>query len=448
MPSQSQQTPSNEALPRVNLPMLPSLSFITSIVWLVLQAAPATGANTAASTPLSTSPPTKEQAFAAWIDRHQKTHDRKDGSYAERYRIWLHNTDRVQHHNRAYQRGETLYAMTIDDSPFADWTDDEFAQVYLMQQQQQQQQSPRHCAEHQSGGRKAVPPRLRRHNTRTSFTSPSIDWRTQGVLTDVKNQGHCGSCWSFSTTATVEAHACILHDRDDCDTWTGLSEQQLVDCSVNIFPNSTSGCGGGWPSVAMEYIKYAGGLEEEEAYPYRGEQNPACLANATTTATTARPTTTHSAMARGIKVVDVFNITYQDEDDLQDVVQSIGPVSVAFQVSPDFRFYSHGIYDAYNATTNKTMCRGDERFLNHAVVIVGMDTAFDTTPPTPYYIIRNSWGSTWGMEGHFAMLRGVNLCGVSDCATFPILARRPQSPPQQRKVNEKPRRNGNTLVPA
>ena len=105
-------------------------------------------------------------------------------------------------------------------------------------------------------------------------------------------------------------------------------------------------------------------------------------------------------------------------------------VSIAYQVSPDFRFYSHGVYDSYNATSNTTMCADDNMSVNHAVVAVGLgvtssDRNEDEDDAVPYYIVRNSWSAAWGMEGHFWMLRGQNLCGVSDCASFPLV---PNSP--------------------
>merc|ERR1740138_305703 len=90
----------------------------------------------------------------------------------------------------------------------------------------------------------------------------SVDWRTKGVVTPVKNQGGCGSCWTFSTTGTLEAHHCIKH-KQDCTAWTGLAEQQLVDCA-GAFDNH--GCDGGLPSHAFEYIRWNGGLDTEESY--------------------------------------------------------------------------------------------------------------------------------------------------------------------------------------
>ena len=88
------------------------------------------------------------------------------------------------------------------------------------------------------------------------------------------------------------------------------------------------------------------------------------------------------------------------------------------QVAGDFRLYEHGVYDSYNATTGKPVCQSGATQVNHAVLVVGYG---DTEDGTPFYIVRNSWGSLWGMEGYFWMIRGKNMCGVSDCASYPII---------------------------
>ena len=197
----------------------------------------------------------------------------------------------------------------------------------------------------------------------------------------------------------MEAHLCLAYGKD-CTHWTGLAEQQLVDCAgaYNNF-----GCNGGLPSQAFEYIKYNGGIDAEDRYAYKANATGACQA---------------SSSGAG-HVAEVFNITRYDEDDLVYAIANVGPVSIAYQVSPDFRFYSHGVYDAYNATADTVMCQNQPTDVNHAVVAVGLGTTAQDN--VPYYIVRNSWGTFWGMEGYFWMKRGENLCGVSDCASFPLV---------------------------
>lgn len=228
----------------------------------------------------------------------------------------------------------------------------------------------------------------------------SVDWRTKGVMTPIKNQGHCGSCWTFSTTGALEAHHCIKENKV-CTHWEGLAEQQLIDCA-GAYKNN--GCNGGLPSQAFEYIHYNGGIMTEEKYNYTAKDGSCKSDN-------------HDI---GATVSGVFNISSFDEDEIVAAVADIGPVSVAYQVSPNFRLYSHGVYDSWNATTNKTECRSSPSDVNHAVVMVGYGTTNDEKA-IPFHIVRNSWGNTWGMEGYFWILRGQNLCGISDCASFPIV---------------------------
>jgi cathepsin H len=229
----------------------------------------------------------------------------------------------------------------------------------------------------------------------------SVDWRTRGVMTPIKSQGHCGSCWTFSTTGTLEAHHCIQEGKD-CTHWKGLAEQQLVDCAGAY---NNNGCDGGLPSQAFEYIQYNGGIMTEETYDYTAEDG------------TCKKMVPEDI---GATVNGVFNISSLDEDEIVAAVADIGPVSVAYQVSGDFRLYSHGVYDSWNATTNQTVCSNDPSHVNHAVVAVGYGETSDDKA-IPFHIIRNSWGNTWGMEGHFWILRGQNLCGISDCASFPLV---------------------------
>jgi len=326
-----------------------------------------------------------QEEFANWMARHDRSYQ-TDKEYRERLAVFASNTAEVERHNDAHAQGLTSYAMSMD-GPFADMTFAEFEVAHLMK--------ARDCyPTHTSSGPVPVDETL---------SLPKFhDWRTKGVVTPIKSQGHCGSCWTFASTGTLEAHHCISEVLD-CSQWTGLSEQQLVDCAGGPFQNE--GCGGGWPSTALEYVHFAGGIMTEDSYKY-----------------TARDGKCHAKKMRkrdiGAKVRRVHNITSFDEEDLVKAVAQIGPVAVAFDVASGFHLYSHGVYDAYDAATGENMCKTDIRHLNHAVVSVGYGETMEE-PPKPYHIVRNSWGNTWGMEGYFQILRGKNLCGISDCAAYP-----------------------------
>jgi cathepsin H len=340
---------------------------------------------------LASDPTGDSLTFAGWRALHEKSYE-SPSELQLRRAIFKVNAGIVRRHNQAFEQGWTSYAMTLS-SPFADLSADEFASTYLMDGQ--------NCsATHRSSG--------------TLFRGDLqdlpifVDWRTKGIVTPVKNQKRCGSCWTFSTTGTLEAHTCLHNAQPagvDCTHWSGLAEQQLLDCA-SAYDNH--GCNGGLPSHAYEYIKAAGGLDLEDSYRYRADSDGPC------------------AMTEGgigAYVAEVYNITSFDEDDLVAAIAQVGPVSIAYQVSPDFRFYSHGVYDSFNATTNRTMCQSGPMDVNHAVVAVGygQTEATESTPSVPFYIVRNSWSTSFGMEGYFWMERGKNLCGVSDCASFPIV---------------------------
>jgi cathepsin H len=216
----------------------------------------------------------------------------------------------------------------------------------------------------------------------------SHDWREKGIVSPVKNQGHCGSCWTFSTTGAVESHW-ALHKKT---TPPDLSEQQLVDCAGDF---NNHGCSGGLPSQAFEYIKWAGGIEGERNYPYKGVDD-----------------TCHFQK----KDVDArlpfgsVNITEADETALLEAAFTAGPVSVAFQVTKDFSSYKGGVYVG-------TTCKSGPETVNHAVLAVGF--GHDATTNLDYWIVKNSWSAAWGEEGYFRIKRGVNMCGIAVCASYP-----------------------------
>ncbi|KAJ3705856.1 hypothetical protein LUZ61_009561 [Rhynchospora tenuis] len=212
------------------------------------------------------------------------------------------------------------------------------------------------------------------------------DWREDGIVSPVKNQGSCGSCWTFSTTGALEAAYTQATGKS-----ISLSEQQLVDCA-QAFNNF--GCNGGLPSQAFQYIKYNGGLDTEEAYPYKGV-NGICHFDANSV---------------GVRVVDSVNITLGDEDELKHAVGLVRPVSVAFEVIKGFKLYESGVYTSDH-------CGTTPQDVNHAVLAVG----YGVENGMPYWLIKNSWGADWGIDGYFKMELGKNMCAIATCASYPIV---------------------------
>ena len=212
-----------------------------------------------------------------------------------------------------------------------------------------------------------------------------FDWRDQGAVSPVKDQGSCGSCWTFSTVGAVESHFLVKYGQ-----FRNLSEQQLVDCAGDYDNN---GCNGGLPSHAFEYISDNGGLTTESLYPYKAVDQTCGV----------------KSLQRSVGVVGgSVNITQNDENELQDALFNHGPVSVAFEVVDDFMDYSTGVYSS-------TDCKSSTMDVNHAVLAVG----YGTENGSPYWIVKNSWSTQWGDQGYFKILRGKNMCGIAQCNAYP-----------------------------
>uniref|UniRef100_A0A7I2YQ92 Cathepsin H n=1 Tax=Homo sapiens TaxID=9606 RepID=A0A7I2YQ92_HUMAN len=186
---------------------------------------------------------------------------------------------------------------------------------------------------------------------------PSVDWRKKGnFVSPVKNQ----------------------------------AEQQLVDCAQDF---NNHGCQGGLPSQAFEYILYNKGIMGEDTYPYQGKDGYCKF---------------QPGKAIGF-VKDVANITIYDEEAMVEAVALYNPVSFAFEVTQDFMMYRTGIYSS-------TSCHKTPDKVNHAVLAVG----YGEKNGIPYWIVKNSWGPQWGMNGYFLIERGKNMCGLAACASYPI----------------------------
>lgn len=284
----------------------------------------------------------------------------------------------------------TTFKMGLNQ--FSDMSDTEFSQKILMK--------PQDCSATHTATTATHAPE--------SVDLPShVDWREKGVISEVKNQGHCGSCWTFSTVGCLEAHLAIKYDN-----WRAprLSEQQLVDCA-QAFDNH--GCEGGLPSHAFEYVRAAGGLDTEFHYPYTAKDGK-CAFNASVPAGQT-PDGAFSPRSAGIGVQapgGAVNLTVGDEKSLKYFLATKGPVSVAFQVASDFRHYSTGVYTS-------TVCKSGPQDVNHAVLAIGY--GIDDVSGMKYWTIKNSWDYSWGVEGFFKIEAFKNMCGVADCMSFPDL---------------------------
>ncbi|XP_047952025.1 cysteine proteinase 3-like [Salvia hispanica] len=301
-------------------------------------------------------------SFARFAHRYGKKYESTE-EIQRRFQVFSENLRMIRSHNR---KGLS-YTMGVNE--FTDLTWDEFKKHRLGAAQ--------NCSATRSGN----------HKLTDAVLPATKDWRKSGIVTPVKSQGSCGSCWTFSSTGALEAAYSQAFGKN-----ISLSEQQLVDCAGDF---NNFGCNGGLPSQAFEYIKYNGGLDTEAAYPYTGKDG-VCK---------------YSSENVAVKVVDSVNITLGAEDELKHAVAFVRPVSVAFEVVNGFKAYNGGVYTS-------TTCGSDPMDVNHAVLAVG----YGVDNGVPYWLIKNSWGADWGDNGYFKMEMGKNMCGVATCASYPIVA--------------------------
>jgi C1A family cysteine protease len=217
----------------------------------------------------------------------------------------------------------------------------------------------------------------------------SIDWRPK-LVNPVKNQGQCGSCWTFSTVASLEsAYAKLTSSLEE------FSEQDLVDCVKN-YQGCCNGCQGGLMDYAFGYMKddQSGADDMESNYPYTAKDGTCVYSS--------------SKAFTGATVTGFVDVTSKDEDALMDAVATQGVISIAVNAAHHWQLYSGGILDV------SFLCNPDD--LDHGVAVVGYGTE-----DKDYWIVRNSWGPTWGEEGYIRLVRGKNMCGVATQPSYPTM---------------------------
>jgi len=290
--------------------------------------------------------------------------DEHDESY--RKSVFVANLNKIQSNNLGFASGVHTYTKAMNS--FGDMTGEEFHSAYT--------------------GFLGLRSRFARSQNVAKSTlraaPASQDWTTKGAVTGVKNQGQCGSCWSFSTTGSVEGAWFLAKG-----TLVSLSEQQLMDCSKAEGNNS---CEGGLMDYAFEYIISNKGICTEDSYPYTAADSNTCKS------------------CTNVATISSYTDVAQSENDLLNAV-AVTPVSVAIEADQEaFQFYSSGVMTG-DCGTN----------LDHGVLAVG----YGTDNGTDYWKVKNSWGGDWGMSGYILMQRNKNQnggqCGIHLAASYPVV---------------------------
>ncbi|XP_031558765.1 cathepsin L1-like [Actinia tenebrosa] len=299
--------------------------------------------------------------WKAWKSFHAKSYTTVSEE-AQRRAIWRNNLEIIKAHNA----GKHSYTLAMNH--FGDLTATEFKYLFLG-----------YRANNSTKGSTFLPP--------SNVVLPStVDWRTKGYVTPVKNQKQCGSCWAFSTTGSLEGQ----HFKKT-GKLVSLSEQNLVDCSTSY---GNHGCQGGLMDNAFRYIKANGGIDTEKSYPYEA-RNDRCRFKSSDVGATDTGYT---------------DIDHGNEEALQQAVATVGPISVAIDAGhSSFQLYHQGVYDEPNCSSSQ---------LDHGVLAVG----YGTHQGKDYWLVKNSWGAGWGLEGYIMMSRNKNnQCGIATQASYPLV---------------------------
>jgi len=277
---------------------------------------------------------------------------------------------KVRAQNELYKAGQSTWWATVDE--YSDWTADEF------------------------DTKKGKAPSLSAHPTiklgRAKAQNPTRkDWREDNVVSPVKNQGGCGSCWAFASTECMESHYMIATKED-----VVLAPQYYVNCVVNEKScGGTGGCEGAIAELAFNLTAQVG-IPLESDLPYKGRDG-SC-----------------GSYPAAVTCDGYHHLAPNDPDELETALATVGPVAVS--VAANWGGYGGGIYSGG--------CHGSSCSINHAVLAVGYDQ--------DYWLIRNSWGSGWGEQGYIRLSRANDKVVYTDSRPADGFACKPY--PAEQKV--------------
>jgi len=315
------------------------------------------------------------EAWESWKSKHNKQYSSDDDHHRGKAN-YSHNHSFIEKHNAEFNDGKHSYKLGHNE--YSDMLIDEFNKI--RKGFDSRQQSGKHDSSNYQ------PP---------SGDAPAqCDWRQQGYVNDIQDQGQCGCCYAFSSVAAIEGQAFAATGQ-----LPKLSEQWAMDCSKE---NGNNGCGGGTMDNVFKTVQQLGGiaLEQDDSYTAKFESDKKDKKKPLYTAA---------------QVTGFVDIPQGDENALITACGTIGPISIGIDASQQtFQLYKSGVYNDPNATAAG---------IDHAVVLVGYDSA----DGQDYYIVRNSWNTTWGQDGYVWMARNQNnAAGISSMASYPVIAQQQQ----------------------
>lgn len=328
------------------------------------------------------------QLFQTWATTHSKDYTTDDDK-AERMKIWMDNHERIESHNNEVPKPK----FTLGHNEFSDLTSNEFNQRFSLGKYSSGAESSKHAAQNLVNNNADI--KTARHLNEDldeqNLSLPDyVNWITLGGVTPVKNQGSCGSCWAFSTTGSLEG-ASFLRTGE----LIPLSEQNLLDCD-----HKDLGCRGGLMDNAFKFDEKTGGLCSESDYPYEAMQGDVCNPmNCTDVPGT---------------IVDTFYDVPPGKPKALLSALAMQPISVAIQANQFvFQFYKGGVLDDDSC--------GQAGQLDHGVLAVGYGSDVETNEP--YFMVKNSWGDSWGEDGYIRLSRKskneYGMCAILKMASYP-----------------------------
>ena len=304
--------------------------------------------------------------FGRYMEDFGKGYERGTAEYARRERLFLREVEAVRRHNAG---GRATYKKGVNR--YSDWTVEEKRRLRGV------------VGVGGARGAMGVGAGVPVHPAVGAGPLPrSVDYRTAqpAVLTAVKDQGRCGSCWAHAAVESIESHSAIATGR-----LLVLSLQQVTSCTPNPHRcGGSGGCDGATAELAFEYVTRSwSGLVQEWEYPYESYAGKTMSCD---------PWIFRSDAS--VHLSGYVAVSRNDAVAMQDVLSRVGPLAISVDAG-DWPSYETGVYDGCSYSRNISM--------DHAVQLVGYGT--DNATGQPYWLIRNSWSAMWGEAGYIRVAR-------------------------------------------